>query len=122
MNEKISDKIYREHIMELYKSPRNYGILENPTNEKSETNSSCGDEVTIQLIVENGKIKDAKFHGTGCVMSLVSSSMLTDKIKGMYLEEAKKLSKDDILKILKIKINPSRMKCVLLPLEALRRA
>ncbi len=121
MNETFSDEIYKEHIMELYKSPRNYGELENPTHNHTEMNSSCGDEITLQLSVEDGKIQDVKFNGSGCVMSLVSSSLLTDKIKGMDLEEAKKLSKEDILKLLKIKINPSRMKCVLLPLENLRR-
>ncbi len=121
MNETFSDKLYKEHIMELYKSPKNYGELENHTHEHTETNSSCGDEITLQLVVKNGKIEDVKFQGSGCVMSLVSSSLLTEKIKGMELEEAKKLSKEDILELLKIKINPSRMKCVLLPLENLRR-
>ncbi len=121
MNETFSDKLYKEHIMELYKSPKNYGELENHTHEHTETNSSCGDEITLQLVVKDGKIEDVKFQGSGCVMSLVSSSLLTDKIKGMGLEGAKKLSKEDILELLKIKINPSRMKCVLLPLENLRR-
>lgn len=107
--------------MELYKSPENYGNLKNPSHEKTETNSSCGDEITLQLIVKDGKIKDVKFQGTGCVMSIVSSSLLTNKIKGMNLKDAQKLAKDDILKLLKIKISPSRLKCVLLPLEALRR-
>ncbi len=121
MNETFSDRLYKEHIMELYKSPRNYGELENRTHEHTETNSSCGDEITLQLEVRDGKIEDVKFSGSGCVMSLVSSSLLTDKIKGMELEEAKKLCKEDILDLLKIKINPSRMKCVLLPLENIRR-
>jgi nitrogen fixation NifU-like protein len=120
MNEKLSERLYKEHIMELYKSPENIGILENPTHEKSETNSSCGDEVTIQLIIKDGKVQNAKFNGTGCVMSIVSSSMLTSKIKGMKVSEISKLGKEDVLKLLKIKINPSRMKCVLLPLIAIK--
>lgn len=121
MNETFSDRLYKAHIMELYKSPSNYGELENPTHEHTETNSSCGDEITLQLNVKNGKIEDVKFQGSGCVISLVSSSLLTDKIKGKELEEVKKLSRENILELLKIKINPSRMKCVLLPLETLRR-
>lgn len=121
MNETFSDKLYKEHIMELYKSPRNYGNLENPTHEHTETNSSCGDEITLQLTVKDKKIEDVKFQGSGCVMSLVSSSLLTDKIKGMKLEDAKKLTKEDVLDLLKIKVNPSRLKCVLLSLENLRR-
>ena len=121
MNETFSDKLYKEHIMELYKSPKNYGNLENPTHEHTETNSSCGDEITLQLVVKDGKIENVKFQGSGCVMSLVSSSLLTDKIKGMKLEDAKKLTKEDVLDLLKIKVNPSRLKCVLLSLENLRR-
>ncbi len=121
MNETFSDKLYKEHIMELYKSPRNYGELENHTHEHTETNSSCGDEITLQLKVKDKKIEDVKFQGSGCVMSLVSSSLLTDKIKGMKLKDAKKLTKEDVLDLLKIKVNPSRLKCVLLSLENLRR-
>lgn len=121
MNETFSEKLYKEHIMELYKSPRNYGNLENPTHEHTETNSSCGDEITLQLKVKAGKIEDVKFQGSGCVMSLVSSSLLTDKIKGMKIEDAKRLTKENILDLLKIKVNPSRLKCILLPLENLRR-
>lgn len=121
MNETFSDKLYKEHIMELYKSPKNYGELENPTHEHTETNSSCGDEITLQLKVKNEKIEEVKFQGSGCVMSLVSSSLITDKIKGMKLGDAKKLTKENVLDLLKIKVNPSRLKCVLLSLENLRR-
>jgi len=121
MNEE-HDRIYKEHIMELYKSPANYGRIENPTHEHTETNSSCGDEITMQLIVSDGKIADVKFHGSGCVMSIVSSSLLSDKIKGMPVSEAINLSKDDILELLKINLNPARLKCVTLCLYAVKNA
>ncbi len=114
------DRMYKEHIMELYKSPANYGELENPTHKHTETNSSCGDEITMHFIVKNGKIFDVKFSGSGCVMSIVSSSLLTDKIKGMKIEDAKKLTKDDVLKLLKINVNPARLKCVTVPLYAIK--
>jgi len=120
-HENFSD-MYREHILELYKNPTNYGDLKNSTHKYTEYNSFCGDEIIIQLIVKNGKIQDIKFSGSGCVISMVSSSLLTEKIKGFTVEDVKKLSKEDILKLLKIKINPARIKCVLLPLEALRGA
>src|SRR3990172_10477417 len=114
------DEIYREHILELYKNPENYGEIKNPTHEKTEYNSNCGDEVTMQLIIKEGKVEDVKFHGSGCVISMVSSSLLTGKIKGMDVKEIGKLSQKDILKILKINLNPARIKCALLPLEALK--
>jgi len=83
MKDNLSEKMYKEHIMELYKFPDNYGELKNPTHKHTETNSSCGDEITMHLNISNGKIKDVKFHGSGCVMSIVSSSMLASKIKNI---------------------------------------
>ena len=118
----VPGNIYREHLIELYKSPSNYGSLEGANKKATEYNSLCGDEITMSLIVKKDKIEDIKFEGSGCVMSIVSSSMLTDKIKNMKVSEVKKLSHEDILKMLKIKLNPDRIKCTLLPLEAVRKA
>jgi len=117
---RLSERMYREHILELYKHPSNFGELLNPTNEHTEINSYCGDEITVQLMVKNGKIEDVKFNGSGCVISMVSSSLLTDKIKGMKIKEVKKLDIEDMLKLLKISVNPARLKCVLLPLDAVK--
>tara|TARA_Y100000310_G_scaffold91480_1_gene88842 strand:- start:4750 stop:5136 length:387 start_codon:yes stop_codon:yes gene_type:complete len=114
--------MYREHILDLYKNPSNFGELERPTYEHTEHNSLCGDEITVQLKVEGNKIDDVKFNGSGCVISMVSASLFTDKIKGMKISDVKKLGKENILKLLKIKINPARIKCVLLPLESVRGA
>ena len=114
--------MYREHIMDLYRNPSNFGTLDKPTNEYTEYNSLCGDEITIQIKSEKGKLKDVKFNGSGCVMSMVSASLFTDKIKGMKLNDVKKLGKAEVLELLKIKINPARLKCVLLPLNAVKGA
>ena len=86
MEDNFEDNMYKEHIMELYRNPGNFGELKNPTHAHTETNTLCGDEVTVHLIIENGKVKDAKFHGSGCVMSMVSASLLTDKIKNMGID------------------------------------
>lgn len=122
MEKGIPSAMYREHILDLYRNPSNFGILNNSTHKYTEYNSLCGDEITVQLLVKNGKIKDAKFNGSGCVICMVSASLLTEKIKGMSTEEIKKLDRRDILKLLKVPINPARIKCVLLPLEATKRA
>ena len=122
MSHEIPSDMYREHILELYKSPSNFGILENPSHEATEYNSVCGDEITVQLIVKNGKINDIKFQGSGCVISIVSASLLTDKIKNKDIKDIKKLTREDILKLLKIKLNPARIKCALLSLEAVKKA
>ena len=114
--------MYREHIMDLYKNPSNFGELKNPTYEHTEYNSLCGDEIIVQINSESGKVKDVKFNGSGCVMSMVSASLFTDKIKGMKICDVKKLGKAEVLELLKIKINPARIKCVLLSLEAVKGA
>jgi nitrogen fixation NifU-like protein len=118
----IPSDMYKEHILELYRNPSNYGIIKDATHKSTEYNSVCGDEITIHLLVKNGKIRDAKFSGSGCVISMVSSSLFTSRIKGMQIEDVKKISKDDILKLLKIKVTPARIKCALLPLEAVKKA
>ena len=114
--------IYTENILDLYKNPRNKGILENATHENSRNNPLCGDEITIQLIVENDKIEEVKFSGQGCAISQASTSMLTDKIKKMPIEKVKSLNKEDILEMLHIPVSTGRLKCALLPLDTLRGA
>ena len=122
MEKGIPSDMYKEHILELYRHPSNFGILKNVTHTKTEYNSLCGDEITVQLLVKKGIVKDVKFNGSGCVISMVSASLLTEKIKGMNIENIKKLDRRDILKLLEVSINPARIKCVLLPLEATKRA
>ena len=122
MEHGIPLSMYREHILELYKSPSNFGILKNATHKNTAYNSICGDEITVQLFIKNNKIINTKFSGSGCVLSMVASSLLTDKLKGMKMGSVMKLEKKDILKLLKIPIISSRIKCALLPLEATKKA
>ncbi|HUW43969.1 MAG TPA: iron-sulfur cluster assembly scaffold protein [Bacillota bacterium] len=114
--------VYPKHVIELYKNPSNFGLLENPSFEVTEYDSACGDEITVQLLVKDGKIINAKFSGSGCVLSTVVASLLTEKIKGMKIKDVKNLDKDDIKKLFGAKINPARIKCALLPLEATKKA
>jgi nitrogen fixation protein NifU and related proteins len=118
----MKSNLYKEHIMDLYKNPQNFGEIKNPTHKHTQTNSNCGDELTIELIVKKGKVEDIKFNGSGCVISLVSASLLSTKIKGMDVEDIKKMTKKDVLDLLKIKINPGRIKCVLLSLQGVQNA
>ncbi len=120
-NSDMSEGMYREHILELYRNPGNYGELKNPTHKHTENNAFCGDEITIHINAGNGKVKDAKFSGSGCVISMVSSSLLTDKIRGMKISDVKELGKKDMIKLLKINVNQGRIKCALLPLEAVKK-
>ena len=122
MEEEIPSDMYKEHILELYKSPSNFGILKNPSHKHTSYNSVCGDEVTVNLLVKEGVVKDVKFSGSGCVISLVATSLLTNKIKSMKVSEVKKIRPEEVLELLKVKLNLARVKCALLGFEAVKGA
>ena len=122
MEKGIPSEMYKEHILELYKSPSNFGALKKPTHEKTEYNSVCGDEITVQMFIKDEKIKDIKFGGSGCVISMVAASMLTDKIKGMKISDIKNMKGEDVLGMLNMKLNLARVKCALLAFEAVKGA
>ncbi len=114
--------IYRENILDHYAHPRNFGKLEKFDVQHREFNPLCGDEATIQIKVENNIIKDIKFHGKGCAISMASSSMLLTELKGKPIENIKNITKEHVYDLLSIPISPVRVKCALLCLEAVRRA
>ena len=114
------DQFYREYILDHYKNPRNYGRLEHPDITHEEDNPLCGDVIGMDFRVKDGVIDDIKFHGRGCAISQASASLLTERLKGMSLEDAKKIDKNDVLGELGIDISPARIKCALLPLKVLK--
>ncbi len=86
------EDLYREIILDHYRSPRNRGELESPPATKSEGfNPLCGDEVVLYLLVEDGKVADVKIGGQGCSISQASTSMMSAAVKGKTVEEARKL-------------------------------
>ena len=110
--------MYQENILDHYENPRNFGEVNNPTLSVEDSNPLCGDKIGIQIIVDNkGIIKDVKFHGHGCAISIASMSMLTEKIIGKEIDTIKDISKEDILEMLGIPISMTRMKCALLSLK-----
>ena len=70
--------------------------------------------------VKDGVIEDVRFHGRGCAISQASASLLTERLKGISLEEARKISKEDVFEDLGIDISPARIKCALLSLKVLK--
>jgi nitrogen fixation NifU-like protein len=117
------DDLYRDEILEHYRNPHNFGILEQPTTAKEGANPLCGDRITLMLgINDEGKVEDVAFTGRGCAISQASASMLTDEIKGKSLDEIAHMGSKDVLNNLGIEISPARMKCAMLSLETLRDA
>jgi nitrogen fixation NifU-like protein len=86
------DTLYRQVIMDHYKNPRNRGSIEGDHMTVDMNNPTCGDRIQLQLQVDDGIVKDAKFDGEGCSISLSSASMMTQAIKGKPIDEALRMS------------------------------
>jgi nitrogen fixation protein NifU and related proteins len=86
------DELYRELILDHYRSPRNKGKLDHATVEAEGYNPVCGDEIQVWLEIENGKVKDAHFEGRGCSISQASGSMMTEALKGRSVGEVRELA------------------------------
>ena len=86
------EDLYREIILDHYRSPRNRGSLETPPAVVAQGhNPLCGDEIQVYLLVENGVVADVKVGGQGCSISQSSASMMTQAIKGKPLPEAQRV-------------------------------
>ena len=119
----VMDDLYREHILDHYKNPRNHGTIDDADVTAEGVNPLCGDQLAIDLkIADDGRIEDIKFHGRGCSISQAATSMLTELVEGHTVDEAAALTKDDILQELGIPLSPVRLKCALLGLGTLRLA
>jgi nitrogen fixation NifU-like protein len=116
------DDLYREHILDHYKNPRNHGTIEDADVSAEGVNPLCGDQLAIDLKISDGRIEEIRFHGRGCSISQAATSMLTELAEGKTVEEAAALSKDDVLEELGIPLSPVRLKCALLGLGTLRLA
>src|SRR3972149_118445 len=103
--------MYTEVILDYYRHPRNYGKLEDANASARDLNPLCGDEIEIYAKIEDGKIKDIKFHGKGCAISQAATSMLTERLKGKDIQEIKEIGKPEILEMLGIEISAVRIKC-----------
>ena len=82
------DQLYTDLILEHNQDKRNKHELAEFTNSEHGHNPSCGDDLTLQIDVKDGVIKDAAYTGSGCAISQASASMMIDLIKGKTVEEA----------------------------------
>ena len=114
------DELYRENILDHYKHPRNQGTLEHPDVSFEDANPLCGDRLRMDFQIQDGRIIAVRFSGQGCSISQASASMLSEKLEGMTLDDAKKISREDVLEMLGIELGPVRLKCALLALKTLK--
>ena len=117
------DDLYREQILDHYKNPRQKGQIEASDYSFEDENPLCGDFLHIDLKVDDkGIITEAKFEGHGCAISMASADLVMESLLGKTIEDAKKLSKQDIIDMLGIELSPIRLKCALLSLKVTKAA
>ena len=125
--------LYTEVIGEHSRSPENKGELAAATMRERGHNPSCGDEITLELQIEDGLIKDAAFTGVGCAISQASTDIMIDLMRGKTVEEAQRLAQlftsmikrevtddaaleelDEAIALKNISNMPARVKCAVL--------
>jgi nitrogen fixation NifU-like protein len=114
------DDLYRDYILEHYRRPHNFGVIEEPSATYEGANPLCGDRITMQLGVKDGVVEEIGFTGRGCAISQASASLLTDEVKGKPVEAVAGIEATDVLDLLGIDISPARLKCAMLSFESLQ--
>ena len=112
---------YSEKVLEHFRNPRNVGELENPDGVGIEGNPVCGDLMEIHIKVENDRITDIKFKTFGCGSAIATSSMVTELAKGKTLDEALRITRQDVADELD-GLPKQKMHCSNLAADALHQA
>jgi nitrogen fixation NifU-like protein len=112
---------YSKVVLEHFKNPRNVGEMEDPDAVGTVGNPVCGDMMELSLKVSDGRIDDIKFRTFGCASAIATTSMLTEIVKGMSLEEAEKVKWADVVEGLE-GLPPVKVHCSLLAVDALKSA
>ena len=133
------DDLYKEVILDHYKSPRNKRDLPDASVSRHKNNPLCGDEITIHARLDDGRMADVTFEGQGCSISQASASMLTEAVKGLQTDRAGALAEgfrgmmegrvepdeDDLGDLIALKgvvKYPVRIKCAVLAWDVLQEA
>jgi nitrogen fixation NifU-like protein len=115
------EQLYREVILDHYRSPRNHGLLEPRDAYAEGQNPLCGDEISVTVRFGAGDvIEKVGFEGQGCAISQAATSMLSDLVTGRTAQEVAAMPKDELLEEIGIPLTPVRLKCALLGLGVLK--
>ncbi|MBB6018986.1 nitrogen fixation NifU-like protein [Paenibacillus sp. JGP012] len=131
------DDLYRRVIMDHYKNPRNRGTFDNDVVTVNLNNPTCGDRISLQLMLNDGIVQEAKYTGEGCSISMSSASMMTEAVQGKTIEQALDLANrfsslmkgeevdfddyEDLEALSGVNKFPARIKCATLAWNALRK-
>lgn len=112
---------YTKKTMDNFLHPKNIGKMKNPDGYAQIGNMVCGDQLDFFLKVEKGKIKDVKFLSFGCASNIATASVMTEKVKGMTIEEAKKYAWEEIIDDLG-GLPEQKVHCSVMAVEGLKKA
>jgi nitrogen fixation NifU-like protein len=112
---------YSKKVLEHFTNPRNVGVIENPDGYGKVGNPVCGDLMEMYIKVKDDIITDIKFRTFGCGSAIATSSMVTEMAKGMHVDEAMKLTRNDVATELE-GLPPVKMHCSNLAADALHAA
>lgn len=113
--------MYNKKVLDHFNNPRNMGEIKDASGVGDAGNPICGDMMKLFIVVEDGIIKDIGFKTFGCGAAIASSSALTEMVKGMTVDEAEKLSKQDVVNFLG-DLPSHKIHCSVLAVDALKRA
>ena len=114
--------MYSEKVLNEFYNPQNVGVIKGASGVGKVGNPACGDIMKVYILVEDNKIVDAKFQTFGCAAAIASSSVATRMIIGKTLEEACKITNQDVLNELGGEMPASKIHCSILAEEAIRAA
>ena len=112
--------LYSDILLDHFRRPRNYGSLDAPDVSNEQFNPLCGDRIRLELKLEHETVTDVRFRGDGCAISTAAASLLTELVLGKNTSELANISDAQLISALESDIQPARVQCALLPLQALR--
>jgi nitrogen fixation NifU-like protein len=113
--------LYHEEIIEHARHPSHRGLCEHATHTKKGVNPGCGDEIMLSMEMSpDGVIKDVRFDGVGCALSVAACDMLAGAVIGKTREDVLRMSPRDVYDMLGVSVTPSRTNCALLGLRTLQ--
>jgi nitrogen fixation NifU-like protein len=107
--------------LDYYKNPRHHGEVKGATSHAEASNPLCGDRIEFSLKLEGDTVVGVGWGGEGCVLSQAAASMLAEALHNKTLSEVKDMTNEKLLTMVGVSLGPNRLKCALLPLEALRK-
>ncbi len=118
----LSMDLYAENILDHYRHPRGKSPVADATVRHEEKNLSCGDALTVELMLKDGIITDIGWSGDGCAISQAAMSMMAEEITGKSAAEVAAMKPEEVHALLGVPVGPRRFKCALLCLHVLKNA